>query len=108
MRRLLFALVLIASLGSCGGKQPPPLQITSTALYDANVGYPYSIRLQASGGNPPYQWCLAPNSALPPGLTLSSDGVIVGVPLAEAGGYDGVPKKWNIDVEVTDKGGTCP
>jgi hypothetical protein len=38
----------------------------------------YSATLAASGGNPPYKWSLVSGSALPPGLKLSSKGVISG------------------------------
>jgi len=43
------------------------------------VGLPYSVQLSTTGGQPPYTWSLASGSApLPPGLTLSSDGMISG------------------------------
>ncbi len=38
----------------------------------------YSASVAASGGTLPYKWSLAPGSALPPGLKLSSKGVITG------------------------------
>ena len=43
------------------------------------VGGPYSTGLLATGGVPPYTWTVASGS-LPPGLTLSTGGVISGVP----------------------------
>jgi N-acetylneuraminic acid mutarotase len=73
-----------------------PLQITTTSLPNANVNVSYSFQLQASGGQPPYNWALAPASgALPPGITLAVNGSIAGVASA-AGTY-------NINVHVTDQ-----
>lgn len=55
---------------------------------DANitvtVGMPYSYALTAQGGVPPYKWS---STALPAGLSLSSDGVISGTPTAPKGSY---------------------
>ena len=53
-----------------------------TTLPAALVGTPYSTTLQAAGGKAPLTWTLAPGSALPAGLTLSSGGVISGTPAA--------------------------
>ena len=84
-------------------------QVATTLLpaYSASgnsAGNPYSAPLSASGGTPaagatPYTWSLAPTSAaLPPGLTLSSDGIISGVTASPAGTiYDFV-------VQATDAG----
>jgi hypothetical protein len=38
----------------------------------------YKATMAANGGNPPYTWSLAPSSHLPPGLTMSTTGVISG------------------------------
>jgi len=58
-----------------------PLSIVTSTLPDAIVGKPYSAALLASGGIAPYSWTLANNSStLPPGLTMSSSGVISGTP----------------------------
>jgi len=57
-----------------------PLQITTTSLPNASVSVLYSFSLQASGGQAPYNWSLAPGSnPLPPGFTLSTAGVLSGV-----------------------------
>ena len=42
------------------------------------VTHPYSYGFTASGGSPPYTW--QANAALPPGLTLGSDGTVSGTP----------------------------
>jgi hypothetical protein len=55
------------------------LAITSfPILPEGTIGSDYSAVLTAAGGVPPYTWSLASGSALPAGLTLSSEGVISG------------------------------
>lgn len=71
-----------------------PLAIVNTDITVTN-GLPYSFALTAQGGVPPYLWS---SSALPSGLTLSSDGVISGTPTAKKGSY-------NVVVTVTDESG---
>lgn len=67
------------------------MQITTTSLPSGTVGFAYSgggVQLTGSGGTPPYTWSIAAGSAgLPPGLSLSSSGVLSGVPM-QAGVYD--------------------
>jgi hypothetical protein len=77
----------------------PKLMITTTSpLPDGVPGAPYSLTFQAIGGTPVYGWMVGPNSTLPPGLTLSSGGVLSGTP-TQAGTF-------TFDVQVTDtKGG---
>jgi uncharacterized repeat protein (TIGR03803 family) len=60
-----------------------PLQITTPSpLPNAAVGQPYPlVTLQASGGTQPYTFSFVTNSgSVPPGLTLSSNGVFSGTP----------------------------
>ena len=60
------------------------ISITTSSLptgsvYSKSHKITYSATLSASGGNPPYKWSLASGSTpLPPGLKLSSAGVISG------------------------------
>lgn len=63
--------------GGPGGGSP--LTITSTSVIDGIVGQYYSAALTASGGTPPYRWTLI-GGALPPGLGISSGGLIEGIP----------------------------
>jgi len=56
-----------------------PLRVTTTSLPAAVGGQGYSAALDASGGVMPYSWKVTSGS-LPPGLALSSAGVISGVP----------------------------
>lgn len=71
------------------------LQITNAALPRGNVGMEYQLQLGATGGQPPYHWQLATDSAsLPPGLSLNSSGLLSGKPTAFSAA--------NIKLEVTD------
>jgi large repetitive protein len=63
---------------------PSPLTLNlPPALPNGKVGVAYSASLPAltgiSGGVPPYSWTLTSGS-LPPGVTLSSSGVVSGLP----------------------------
>ncbi|MDX6230749.1 MAG: hypothetical protein QOI76_4139 [Frankiales bacterium] len=71
----------------------PPPSITTNALPPATAGLPYSTRMSVAGGVAPYTWSLA-FGGLPPGLALSGDGQISGVP-----GATGSP---TLTVTVTD------
>ena len=54
------------------------LRVTSTSVPVGYVGSSYSAALQATGGTAPYTWSLIYPKI--PGLTLSANGVISGVP----------------------------
>jgi hypothetical protein len=57
------------------------LQVTTASLSNAAVGSAYTNQLQASGGTTPYTWTIANGSQpLPAALTLSTSGLISGVP----------------------------
>lgn len=84
---LLPALTLLGCGGgtSTGGGGPvTPLTLTTTSLPKAVTGTPYSTKLQATGGNPPYTWKLAlfpgqtAASVLPAGIALAGDGTLSG------------------------------
>ncbi len=55
------------------------VMIATSPLPQATQFAPYGVRLQASGGTGQYTWELA-NGVLPPGLTLSTAGDLVGSP----------------------------
>lgn len=60
---------------------PNKPKITTEFLTYGTVGQAYpSSTMSASGGLTPYSWTLAGGSSLPPGLSLSSAGVISGTP----------------------------
>jgi len=71
----------------------PALIVTTTSLPGGTLSVRYSSTLAASGGEPPYNWSIIGGS-LPPGLGLSSAGVISGTPIA--GGI------YNFTVQVAD------
>jgi Putative Ig domain/Spy0128-like isopeptide containing domain len=64
---------------------PPP---------EAGLGVPYSYTLTASGGTTPYTWSVN-SGTLPPGITLSSAGVLSGTPTATG--------TYSFSVNVIDK-----
>ena len=68
---------------SCGSGRPPtpvqPLVVGTAPLPTAVVNVAYSATLTATGGVPPYTWGLA-SGTLPPGLSISTAGVISGTP----------------------------
>jgi putative Ig domain-containing protein len=66
---------------------PPQLTILSpSALPVAAIGVPYRFELRAVSGTAPYFWVKkkkAKFGLLPPGITLSSDGIISGTPTTQ-------------------------
>ena len=56
-----------------------PLTIETTSLPEGVVNHSYQAQLMGSGGAPPYTWTRTGGS-LPPGLMLSSSGVVSGTP----------------------------
>src|SRR6266568_1815959 len=69
----------------------PMLSMTTpVTLPNAKTGQTYSADLGAlsslSGGVPPYQFALDNGSSLPPGLSLSSSGLVTGIP-SSAGSF---------------------
>jgi Putative Ig domain len=57
------------------------LKVSKPTLVSTVPGVPYTpVPLLASGGTGPYTWSLVPGSKLPPGITLTPDGVIRGTP----------------------------
>jgi large repetitive protein len=63
------------------------LSVASASLPNGTVGAAYSFALAATGGSVPYAWSETSGGSLPPGLSLSSTGVISGT--ATAGGTYG-------------------
>jgi len=61
------------------------LAIDTTALSEATIGVTYSDELLASGGKKPYAWSVAAGSALPGWASLSSGGIVSGMPVGPAG-----------------------
>lgn len=72
------------------------LAIETVSLPDGLVAHAYSQALKASGGSAPYRWDIKTGN-LPPGLTLSSDGLISGEPSS--------PGVVQFEVRATDQSG---
>ena len=70
-----------------------PLAVITTSLPNGMGGEAYNQTLVAYGGHPPYGWTNS-SGALPPGLNLSTNGVISGTPTNNG--------TFNFTVQVTD------
>lgn len=79
---------------------PGPLTITTTSLADAAMGLPYKMQLTSSGGTPFPTWGLATGSSLPANLTLSTDGLLIGMPT--------VSGVYNFTVQLVEEGTPPP
>ncbi|HEX4961883.1 MAG TPA: S8 family serine peptidase [Thermoanaerobaculia bacterium] len=64
-----------------GAPLPPPLRIDTDPLPQGIVQREYAQPVPVSGGAPPYTWRLV-QGTLPPGLALTRDGLIHGIPVA--------------------------
>ncbi len=71
------------------------LSVVNPVPPNATLGQAYSHQFSAIGGTPPYTWSIAAGS-LPPGLSLSSDGLVSGTSTT-AGDY-------NVTIRVQDSG----
>jgi len=77
---------------------PAELAITEASLPSGTVGAPYTgFTFAATGGVAPYAWRIPAGGAAPPGLSLSSGGVLSGTPTSPAG---------SITVQVADSEAT--
>jgi outer membrane protein assembly factor BamB len=56
--------------------------ITTASVPGGMAGSPYSVQLQATGGNAPLEWSVSAGT-LPAGLTLSATGLLSGTPSAQ-------------------------
>jgi 6-phosphogluconolactonase (cycloisomerase 2 family) len=85
----------------------PAITLSPNALLAARVGEPYSQSIQAQGGIGPHAFALA-GGALPPGIALSSTGVVSGTPTADgifsftvaAADTNGCEGRANVTLEV--------
>ena len=85
----------LACAGQQGGAIGEPLVVQTTSLPKAYVGQAYETGLTATGGILPLKWELK-EGALPPGVSMHQEGVLVGVP-SEAG-------EFSFTVTVRDSG----
>ena len=86
--------LLLAISASLFGQSAPPT-ITTNSLPDGTLGQNYSATLTASGGFGSLTWRLGSGGTLPPGLNLSTSGIISGTPTS--GGF------YQFPVTVTDQ-----
>src|SRR5579863_283371 len=78
---ILLIFLLMESVACGGGHNAVPANLPSvstSSLPNGTVGVAYSSLLQATGGNPPYTWSV--NGSMPFGLSLSTAGMITGMP----------------------------
>ncbi len=81
LRTLVSAVALGATALSCGGDGPtgPALVIVDGTLRPGVIGQAYADTLVATGGGSTRTWRLM-SGALPPGVALSTNGVVAGTP----------------------------
>ena len=85
--RTLFFLSIVAALAPVFlTAQTSSLAISPALLADGTQGTFYSQQLTATGGRGPYAWSLS-QGALPPGMSLSTSGLLSGTP--STGGFYG-------------------
>lgn len=70
---------------------------TPDPFYQPVIGIPYSLTLARTGGHAPFVWTVT-SGTLPPGLSISTDNNVTGVPLSAFTG--------NTTLTVTDAGGS--
>lgn len=79
----LLLFILLMSLAGCASTmnlpQPTVLTVSTTNVPAAQVSTFYSVQLEAIGGPTPYTWSVS-SGALPPGVTLSTNGLLSGTP----------------------------
>ncbi|WP_428503446.1 hypothetical protein [Roseateles sp.] len=72
---------MAAASAKPGAKRALTPQDKGIGLPAAVLGRPYSKRLDAQGGSPPYRYLLLNGDLETAGLTLSPDGMLAGVPV---------------------------
>ena len=72
------SLTLVAQQGAATG---PPLAVRTSTLDKGFLRQPYHFQLASDGGITPLRWRLASGS-LPPGISMTEDGLISGAPTA--------------------------
>ena len=100
--------LMAATMASCGGGAGTSTSVSRSiggssaitiaipASANGDIGFTYNVQLTATGGTAPYTWTITTGS-LPPGLTMSSSGMITGTP-TQTGNY-------SVNFHVTDAGG---
>ena len=97
MRKVILVGILSLCLAATAYATCQYLTFITESLPAFYVGVPASFQIEVWGGTTPYTFQITSGS-LPPGLSMSSGGVISGTPTTA--GYD-----WTIFVKVTDANG---
>ncbi|MFZ0912007.1 MAG: Ig domain-containing protein [Candidatus Korobacteraceae bacterium] len=93
--------VLTACAGHAPASGPGALLIANKTVPDGEVLLPYTVTMGTIGGQGPFGWQLN-SGTLPPGLSLSPQGVISGTPPITDLNSDGSAKTYNFVLKVTD------
>jgi hypothetical protein len=94
----------LGMLTACGSGHPangPGALNISNKPPNGVVLSPYSVQMSVTGGQAPFAWQLT-SGTLPPGLSLSPQGVISGAPLITDLNSDGTAKIYSFMLKVTD------
>ena len=97
---VLACLIEFGCAGNVPNNPPGALNIAQFNLSGGALGVPYRQLLVASGGKTPYTWTISSGS-LPPGLTVTTDGIISGTPVTDSS-CASYPCTYNFTVKVTD------
>ena len=93
--------VLTACAGHAPASGPGALLIANKTVPDGVVLSFYTVTMGTIGGQGPFGWQLD-SGTLPPGLSLSPQGVISGTPPITDLNSDGTAKKYSFVLKVTD------
>jgi hypothetical protein len=81
-----FTVTVTDSLGATASQSytliPSSVVITTNSFSNGDVGLSYTQTAQASGGSPPFTWSNI-SGTLPTGLSISSSGILSGIPSAQ-------------------------
>jgi hypothetical protein len=77
------ASALILATPTVASAANPTLSVTNPTLPVGTVGVSYSQQIEASGGTAPYTFVVV-KGAVPPGLSVSSSGLVSGLPTAQS------------------------
>jgi hypothetical protein len=98
---VVLAIGVVASLGGATASASAAVSDCSSStlqvdpsLPNANLAQAYSHQIYVYRGTPPYTFSLVQGSSLPPGLSMSSSGLVTGTPL--------VPGQTRFAVQVVD------
>lgn len=79
MKKALFLFLLLVAISPMAFPSCGTLDITDESLGPMSAGVPFSHQMNACCGTAPYTWSIY-SGALPPGLTMTSGGLISGTP----------------------------